>query len=81
MWLDGKGLIRYGTQPTFEIIEPLHRQVHVLGAELLELQIQGRNAEALARLGELHGLREALLKQLKTLLQENRQQAGKKAWS
>ncbi len=72
MWLDAKGLIRYGAQPAFHTIELLHRQVHVLGTELLELQSRGRNSEALARLGELHDLRDALLTQLKTLVLENR---------
>ena len=72
MWLDAKRLARSGTQPAFEAIEALHRQVHVLGAELLELQARGRNSEALARLGELHGLRDASLGQLKTLARENR---------
>ena len=72
MWLDAKGLIRYGAQPAFHTIELLHRQVHVLGTELLELQSRGRNPEALARLGELHDLRDALLTQLKKLVLENR---------
>jgi len=72
MWWNAEGLARYGVQPAFLAIEPLHRQVHALAAELLELHVQGRNPEALARLGELHGLRDALIEQLKTLMQENR---------
>jgi hypothetical protein len=51
----------------------LHRQVHALAAELCELQARGRNPEALARLGELHGLRDPLLEQMKALSQESRQ--------
>jgi len=50
----------------------LHRQVHALAAELCELQAQGRSPEALAKLGELHGLQDALLEQLKALVQEMR---------
>ncbi len=73
MWLDSKGLVRYGAQPAFQDIELLHRQVHVLGVELLEFQAQGRNTDALARLGELHGLRDALLKHLKMLIPESMQ--------
>jgi len=42
------------------IIEPLHQQIHALDAELLELHANGRNTEALARLGDLHALRDAL---------------------
>jgi len=72
MWWNAEGLARYGVQPAFLAIEPLHRQVHALAAELLELHVQGRNPEALARLGELHGLRDALIEQLKALMQENR---------
>lgn len=67
MWLDAEGLARYGAQPAFRAIEPLHRRVHALAVDLLELQAGGRNPEALARLSELHGLRDALLEQLKAL--------------
>jgi diguanylate cyclase (GGDEF)-like protein/PAS domain S-box-containing protein len=72
MWLDAEGLARHGAQPAFQAIELLHREVHALAAELCELHAWDRAPEALARLGELHGLRDALLAQLKTLVQENR---------
>ena len=72
MWLDGEGLLRYGTQPTFKTIAMLHRRVHQLATELCQRQSQGRNAEALARLGELHTLRDTLLEQLSSLLKEIR---------
>jgi hypothetical protein len=72
LWLDAEGRARYGTRPAFQKIDPLHRQVHALAAELGELQSQGRHPEALARLGELHGLRDALLVQLQTLVRKNR---------
>ena len=67
IWLDTGGLVRYGAQPVFKAIESLHRRVHALAVDLLELQACGRNPEALARLSELHGLRDALLEQLKIL--------------
>jgi diguanylate cyclase (GGDEF)-like protein/PAS domain S-box-containing protein len=66
-WLDGEGLARYGAQPAFNAIELLHQKVHVLALHLLELQAQNRKPEALARLGELHGLRDTLIEQMKTL--------------
>ncbi len=69
-WLDTYGMSRHGAQPVFQTIELLHQQVHTLAVELLELQARGRNLEALAMLRELHGLRDALLEQLKTLVQE-----------
>ncbi|GEM_PF-301482 len=66
-WLAADGQARHSAQPAFQAIEGLHRKVHALAGELLELQAQGRNLEAQARLGELHGLRDALLEQLKAL--------------
>ena len=69
-WLDDEGLARYGAQPAFKAIELLHHRVHALAVHLLEYQAQGRNPEALARLCELHGLRDALVEQLKMLAQE-----------
>ncbi len=73
-WLNTEeDLARYGAQPAFQVIELLHWQVHALAAELCELQTQGYKQEALARLNELHGLRDALLEQLKALVQEIQQ--------
>ena len=72
-WLDAESLSRHGAQPVFQTIELLHRQVHALAVELCELQAQGRNSEVLARLGELRGLRDTLLDQMKALSQESRQ--------
>ncbi len=68
-WLDNEGQVRHGTQPAFQDIKILHRQVHALAAELLELQAQDRSPEA--RMGELHDLRDTLLGYLVVLLQEN----------
>ena len=55
----------------FQAIEPLHQRTHALAVQLCELQAQGRGPEALARLDELHSLRDAVLEQLKTLVQLN----------
>jgi diguanylate cyclase (GGDEF)-like protein/PAS domain S-box-containing protein len=71
-WLDSEGRARYGAQPAFRAIEPLHRQAHVLMAAMMERQAHGHRAEALARLAELYALRDALLEQLKVLLQQHR---------
>ena len=71
-WLEGEGLARYGAKLPFPAIEALHRQVHALAVDLLELQARGRSPEALARLGELHDMRDALLGQLKAVGQEDR---------
>jgi EAL domain-containing protein (putative c-di-GMP-specific phosphodiesterase class I) len=66
-WLDADGQTRYRAQPAFEETERLHREVHLLVARMCELQSSSRNPDALARLGELHVLRDALLLQLKAL--------------
>jgi diguanylate cyclase (GGDEF)-like protein/PAS domain S-box-containing protein len=71
-WLNADGLARFGAQPSFQVIEHLHRKVHALATELCNLHVQDRKPEALARLKELHGLRDALLEQLR-LAQQSRQ--------
>jgi hypothetical protein len=67
-WLINEGMAVYGAQASFLDIEQSHQQVHVLASDLLEHQAQGRNHEALARLYELHGLRDNLLAKLKCVL-------------
>jgi EAL domain-containing protein (putative c-di-GMP-specific phosphodiesterase class I) len=69
-WLNVEGQARYGAQPA---IEAMHRHVHALAGELCALQALGHNPEAQAKLGELHGLQDDLLEQLKALVQEIRQ--------
>jgi hypothetical protein len=64
-WLNDEGTARYGMQPIFHVIHQLHQQVHALSLSLLELHNNGKNLEALARLGELHALRDDLLEKLK----------------
>lgn len=67
MWLYGELLAGRRAMPVLRAIEPLHEAVHALAVALLRLKAQGRTPEALARLGELHALRDALLALLKTL--------------
>ena len=71
-WLDAERLARHGAQPVFQTIELLHQQVHALAAALCELQARGRNQEALARLVELHRLRDTLYEQMKAMVQDRR---------
>jgi diguanylate cyclase (GGDEF)-like protein/PAS domain S-box-containing protein len=68
-WLENEGQTRHGRHPVFDAIIPLHEQLHALATELQELHAEDRNAEALRRLDELHGLRNALHGQLKALVQ------------
>ena len=67
-WLVAEGHSRHGAQPAFANIESLHRQLHALADELMGLNALGRNSEALARVHELHDLRDALLARIKTCL-------------
>jgi diguanylate cyclase (GGDEF)-like protein/PAS domain S-box-containing protein len=70
MWLNIESLANYCAQPAFEAIDSLYRQTQMLSTELCELQTLGRNAEALARLSELHDLGDALIEQLKVPMQK-----------
>jgi hypothetical protein len=67
-WMDGKGLARYGQQPIFQTLDPLHKQIHLLAGELLTRHTNGDRTLALERLPELIALRDAVLAQLATLL-------------
>ena len=75
-WLLGQGQQRHEAQPAFRSIGPLHEQVHALAHELCELHAGGRGAEALARIPELHKLRDALLGQLTALVRANRRRGA-----
>ena len=67
-WLDSDGLAHHAGQPAFEQLQVLHHQLHAVSAALCQLKAAGHDAEALARLPELHQLRDALLTQLQLLL-------------
>ena len=68
-WLGGDGRTQHAGKPAFHAIELLHRQVHELATQLNELHFHGQNHEVLARLNQLDQLRDALVLQLKTLVQ------------
>jgi hypothetical protein len=70
LWFNADSHGRQGARPAFQAIEALHQRVVALAGELCELRAQGRNAQALAGLGELRGLRDAVLEQLRALEQE-----------
>ncbi|MDO9161951.1 MAG: EAL domain-containing protein [Methylococcaceae bacterium] len=70
-WLEGgDNRLRHAELPAFQTIEPLHRQLHFIADELIDLQVQGHNSEALTRLDELQALGDALLFQMKIMVQE-----------
>jgi diguanylate cyclase (GGDEF)-like protein/PAS domain S-box-containing protein len=55
----------------FVTIETLHQQVHAMALKLLDLQQQGRSAEARAGFAGLHELRDGLQVQLRRLIDES----------
>jgi len=67
-WLAKEGLARHGDEPAFIALDQLHRQAHALACTLCDLYSDGHGAQALARLGELHAVQDALLAQLNGLL-------------
>ena len=69
VWLKAQDTASPQVQTALQQIDPLHRQLHALEQSLLDIHKQGRGAEAKARVGELHGLRDDLFVQLKTLAQ------------
>ncbi|OGS91026.1 MAG: hypothetical protein A2Z95_05130 [Gallionellales bacterium GWA2_60_18] len=71
VWLEREGMLRHCAEPVFQSIPPLHHRVHELGVELLDLHRRSRKDEALARLPELHALRDALVEKLRRLLASN----------
>jgi len=71
IWLDPEGPGRHGARHAFQAIEAVHQRVQARAVALCELRAQGRHLDALAGLGELRELRDAVLEQLKTLVQVN----------
>jgi hypothetical protein len=53
-----------GESPEFQALQDLHRQIHALAEDIVKFRNRDRNLEPLARLDELHRLREALLNRL-----------------
>ncbi|MEJ2692966.1 MAG: EAL domain-containing protein [Candidatus Thiodiazotropha sp.] len=72
VWLDGEGKERYGNDKVLEVIESLHQQVHSLSTDLFLLCDQKKRPAAKEKLGDLHRLRDELLRQLKTLIVRTR---------
>ncbi|MBP8285884.1 MAG: EAL domain-containing protein [Rhodoferax sp.] len=61
-WLQGD-VYQNGVQAASRTLLHLHEQAHTLGSEIVALQRQGKNAQALSRLPELDQMRDQLLAQ------------------
>ena len=75
VWLRGEALV-YGAVLHgrggflgFRSIDLLHQRIHALAVEVLSLNADGRSAEAMGRIPELHALRDELFEKLSNLLQ------------
>ena len=66
-WYYGHGQVRYGALPEFNALEAVHREVHRLGPEIVELRSRGHVDQARHLLGELLGLKDRILEQLGSL--------------
>jgi diguanylate cyclase (GGDEF)-like protein/PAS domain S-box-containing protein len=64
MWMAAESVAGRDESPEFQALEDLHRQIHVLAMDIVKFRDRDRSSNPLARLGELHSLRDALLKQL-----------------
>ncbi len=67
-WLDNDGRTRHGGHPAYLSIQSLHKQIHNLAAELLSSKAGHQYHESFDR---IHELRDALLKELKTLARKS----------
>ena len=63
-WMTAKSLAGRGESPEFQALQDLHRQIHALAEDIVEFRDRDHTTEPLARLDELHSLRDALLNQL-----------------
>ena len=63
-WLDAQGLSAGGMSPSLQAIETLHRQLHVLAAEIHAAHAGGRKQDGLGLLRQLRYLHERCLKRL-----------------
>jgi phosphonate transport system substrate-binding protein len=68
-WLDGEGLLRYGSFSAFARINELHKRIHAFADDLLAFLDQGSNTQALIGFSELEALRDEFHSQL-VLMQE-----------
>ncbi len=67
-WLDDEGRMRHGGSAVFDAVERLHLEIHERVDQLLDLKRHGQAERAIARIGEVHALRDVLLAELLALL-------------
>ncbi len=75
-WLYGEGRQQYGHLAEFRALERDHRELHMIGLQIVELKHQSRIGEAQAELAKIAPLSQAILKHLDWLEKET-PKAGK----
>ena len=71
LWLDAEYQAGRGERPGFQALQTIHEQLHTLVAEILAAQGHDPKTDQIARLDELHALRDELLAQLETFRGQN----------
>jgi hypothetical protein len=69
--LDAEYQAGRGERPGFQALQTIHEQLHTLVAEILAAQGHDPKTDQIARLDELHALRDELLAQLETFRGQN----------
>jgi hypothetical protein len=68
-WLDAEASAGRGERAGFKAIDALHQELHDVGAAMLESRTSADRQASLARLSELHALRDRLFEKLSYLMQ------------
>ncbi len=69
-WLDCEHILKSSNQSSFLVIQELHERVHTFADELCDLKKHNHQEEAIAKIGELHALRDSLHEKLMALISE-----------
>jgi diguanylate cyclase (GGDEF)-like protein/PAS domain S-box-containing protein len=67
IWLDAEQQAGRDKEPACQSVRDVHRQFHELAAAILSSLSAGKTSDGLGQLGELHSMRDDLLKQLDAL--------------
>lgn len=66
-WLESERNAGRGDEPGCKVVSDTHEKFHEIAADILRTQTQGRNAEGLAKLSELHSMCDRFLMELETI--------------
>jgi hypothetical protein len=69
-WYQGSGTVRYGDFAEFQAIDPMHKRVHRLAAQMIEMARNGELEAARNLLPKLYKTRDSLLKLIDALIEK-----------